>query len=97
MLGFPTKAAYQEIMPREVPVVRGFRNKKKDIGNQGLELPRIVEMFGTVLSSRCASICLDAREECAPEHRLGFLTCYGILSSTCRGLEYWSLEAHIPG
>jgi len=82
-------------MPREV--VRGFRNNKKDIGNQGLELPGIVEMFGTGLLSQCAPICFNAREECAPEHRLGFLTCYGMLSSTCRGLEYSSLEAHIPG
>ena len=57
----------------EIPeaVVRGFRNQKKVIGGRGLQVPGILKMFQqTVAATKRTFICIDALDECVPEHRM---------------------------
>ena len=57
----------------EIPkaVVQGFRNQKKVIGGRGLQVPRILKMLQqTITVTRRAFICVDALDECVPEHRV---------------------------
>ena len=59
----------------EIPegIVKGFRDREKAIGGQGLALPEIVEFLQDISSSRCTSICIDALDECPAGHRVKFL------------------------
>jgi len=57
----------------EIPeaVVRGFRNQKKVIGGRGPQVPRILKMFQqTITATKRTFICIDALDECVPEHRM---------------------------
>ena len=57
----------------EIPkaVVQGFRNQKKVIGGRGLQVPGILKMLQqTITVTRRAFICVDALDECVPEHRV---------------------------
>jgi len=57
----------------EIPkaVVQGFQNEKKVIGGRGLQVPGILRMFQhTITATRRTFICVDAIDECAPEHRV---------------------------
>ena len=56
----------------EIPevVVRGFRNEKKIIGGRGLQVSRILKMFQTITATKRTFICVDALDECVPEHRM---------------------------
>ena len=56
----------------EIPevVVRGFRNEKKIIGGRGLQVSRILKMFQTIAATKRTFICVDALDECVPEHRM---------------------------
>jgi len=55
----------------EIPkvVVRGFRNEKNIIGGRGLQISRILKMFQTITATKRTFICVDALDECVPEHR----------------------------
>ena len=55
----------------EIPakVVRAFRDQEKIIGGRNPGLGEIVEMLQDISSSQCTFICIDALDECIPEHR----------------------------
>jgi len=63
----------------EIPevVVRGFRNEKKVIGGKGLQVGGILKMFQTITTTRRTFICVDALDECVPEHRVVILESLG--------------------
>ena len=58
-------------------VVRGFRNQKKVIGGRGLQVSGILKMFQTVTTTKRTFICVDALDECVPEHRMVILESLG--------------------
>ena len=59
----------------EVPanIVQTFRDQKKAIGGRNLGLGEIVDMLQDISSSRPTFICIDALDECMPEHRAQLL------------------------
>ena len=56
----------------EIPevVVRGFQNEKKAIGGRGLQVSGILKMFQAITDAKRTFICVDALDECVPEHRM---------------------------
>ena len=54
-------------------IVKVFRGQRKVIGGQRLALSEIVEFLQDISSSRCTYICIDALDECPPEHRMKLL------------------------
>src|SRR5437588_4238801 len=50
-------------------VVKTFQNEKKVIGGRGLRVAGILEMFHTIAATKRTFICIDALDECVPEHR----------------------------
>ena len=50
-------------------VVQGFRTQRKGIGGRGLQVPEILKMFQTIIDTKRTFICVDALDECVPEHR----------------------------
>ena len=58
-------------------VVRSFRNQKKVIGGRGLQVAGILKMFQTITTRKRTFICVDALDECAPEHRMVILESLG--------------------
>src|ERR1700761_7451733 len=59
-------------------VVQGFRNEKKAIGGRGLQVSGILKMFRqTVTPTMRTFICVDALDECVPEHRVVVLESLG--------------------
>jgi len=50
-------------------VVRCFRNQKKVIGGRELQVSGILKMFRIIAGARPTFICVDALDECVPEHR----------------------------
>ena len=64
----------------EIPeaIVQGFRNQKKVIGGRGLQVPGILSMFQqTTIATKRTFICIDALDECVPEHRMVVLESLG--------------------
>jgi len=58
-------------------VVRSFRNQKKVIGGRGLQVAGILKMFKTITTTKRTFICVDALDECVPEHRMVILESLG--------------------
>jgi len=58
-------------------VVRSFRNQKKVIGGRGLQVSGILKMFQTITTTKRTFICVDALDECVPEHRMIILESLG--------------------
>jgi len=63
----------------EIPkvVVRGFQNEKKAIGGRGLQVSGILKMFQAITTTKRTFICVDALDECVPEHRTVVLESLG--------------------
>ena len=63
----------------EIPetIAQNFRKEKMSIGGRGLQVSRILKMFQTTAAARRIFICLDALDECAPEHRMIVLESLG--------------------
>jgi len=59
----------------EIPgeIVEKFRSRRKVIGGRKLQLPDLVNMFTTVSASQRTFVCVDALDECLPEHQLEVL------------------------
>ena len=55
----------------EIPEVisRDFQKEKRVIGGRGLQVSGILKMFQTIAATRRTFICVDALDECVPEHR----------------------------
>ena len=59
----------------EVPgeIVQAYENHKNSIGGRRPRHANIVKMLQTTSSTRRALICIDALDECVPEHRVKLL------------------------
>ena len=64
---------------REIPeaIAHDFRKDKMVIGGRGPQVPGILKMFQTIAATRRTSICVDALDECVPEHRMVVLESLG--------------------
>jgi len=64
---------------REIPemIAQDFRKEKMSIGGRGLQVLQILEMFRTIAATRRTFICVDALDECVPEHRMMVLESLG--------------------
>jgi len=51
-------------------VVQSFRRRRKGIGGRGLQVSGILKMFQSITAAKRMFICVDALDECAPEHRV---------------------------
>ena len=60
-----------EEIPEEI--AETLRDQKKVTSGRKLRLPDIAKMFQTISASQLTLICLDALDECVPEHRLKLL------------------------
>jgi len=58
-------------------VVQSFRNQKKVIGGRGLQVSGILKMLLTITATKRTFICVDALDECVPEHRMVILESLG--------------------
>ena len=57
---------------REIPetIAEDFRKDKRSLGGRGLQVSGILKMFQTIAATRRIFICVDALDECVPEHRM---------------------------
>ena len=51
-------------------VVRDFHKQMKGIGGRGLQVSGILKMFQAITGTKRMFICVDALDECVPEHRM---------------------------
>ena len=60
---------------KEVPgeISKAYEDQKTVIGGRRLELSDILKMLQTISFERLTFICIDALDECAPEHRIKVL------------------------
>ena len=58
-------------------IVQEFQNQKKVIGGRGPEISSILNIFHAVATAVRTFVCIDALDECAPEHRLVVLDFLG--------------------
>ena len=60
---------------REIPaeIVQAYEDQKNSIGGRRPRLPDIVKMLQTTSSTKHTFICIDALDECVPEHRTKLL------------------------
>ena len=59
------------------PIVQDFRKEKMSIGGRGLQVSGIVKMLQAITATRRTFICVDAVDECVPEHRIVVLESLG--------------------
>jgi len=59
----------------EIPggISQAYEDQKKVIGGRGPQLSDIAKLLQTTSSERLTFICIDAMDECAPEHRVKIL------------------------
>jgi len=82
----------------EIPgeIVEKFRNQKRVIGGRKLQLPDLVKMFATVSASQRTFVCVDALDECLPEHQLEVLDALGqILDRSPKARVFMTGRSHI--
>ena len=58
----------QEGIPEAL--AREFRKEKMPIGGRGLQASGILKIFQTITATRRTFICVDALDECVPEHQI---------------------------
>jgi len=58
-------------------IAEEFRKEKSVIGGRGLQVWGILKMFQTIVTTRRTFICVDALDECIPEHRMVVLESLG--------------------
>jgi len=81
-----------------VEIVRKFRSQRKVIGGRRLRLPDIVKMFVTVQTSQRTFVCVDALDECVPEHQLEVLDTLGQILQTSPTIRvFMTGRSHIRG
>ena len=64
-----------EEIPEEIS--RAYRKQKKALGGRGPRLSDIVKMLQATSSKERTFICIDALDECVPEHRVKLLDSLG--------------------
>ena len=60
-----------EEIPKEIS--QAYEDQKKVIGGRGPQLSDITKMLQTTSSGRLTFLCIDAMDECVPEHRVKIL------------------------
>ena len=58
-------------------ISKEFQNEKSVIGGRGLQVSGILKMFQAIAAARRTFICVDALDECVPEHRIVVLESLG--------------------
>ena len=84
----------------EIPeaVVQGFRKQRKGIGGRALQVSGILKMFQTITATRRTFICVDALDECIPEHRTVVLESLGqILQGSPETRVFITGRSHVRG
>ena len=85
-----------EAIPEEIR--KGFRGQKKLLGGRKVQLQDIVKMFPAVSSLQRTFICVDALDECIPEHQLEVLGALGqILQRSPNTRMFMTGRSHIRG
>jgi len=64
-------------------IVQDFRKEKMSIGGRGLQVSAILKMFQAITARRRMFICIDALDECLPEHRMAVLESLGQILQGC--------------
>ena len=72
---------------KEIPeeISQAFQKQKKALGGRGPRLSDIVKMLQTITSKERTFICIDALDECVPEHRAKILDSLGQILETSPG------------
>ena len=79
-------------------VVQGFRGQRNCIGGRGLQVSGILKMFQTITATRRTFICVDALDECVPEHRTVVLESLGhILQGSPDTRVFITGRSHVRG
>ena len=85
-----------EAIPKAV--VQSFRKEKKVIGGRGLQISGILSMFQSIAATRRTFICVDALDECVPEHLTVVLESLGqILQGSPNTRIFMTGRPHIRG
>ena len=82
----------------EIPevIAEDFRNEKMSIGGRGLQVSGILKMFRAITVTRRTFICVDALDECVPEHRMVVLESIGqILQSSPNTRLFMTGRPHV--
>ena len=66
-------------------VAQCFHEERRVIGGRGLQVAGILKMFQTVTATKRIFICVDALDECVPEHRVVVLESLGQILQGSRG------------
>ena len=83
-----------EAIPGEI--IRKFRSQKKAIGGRRVQLPDIIRMFATLSTLQRTFVCVDALDECIPEHQLEVIEALGqILQSSPKTRVFVTGRSHI--
>jgi len=54
-------------------IVQDFQKQKTGTGGRGLQVSGVMKMFQAITTTRRTFICVDALDECIPEHRMVIL------------------------
>ena len=84
----------------EIPkvVVQNFRKEKRVIGGRGLQVSGILKMFQSIAATRRTFICIDALDECVPEHLTVVLESLGqILQGSPNTRIFMTGRPHVRG
>jgi len=96
MLGSLLKQLVSRFEPIPDAIVQEFQDQKKVIGGRGLQISEILEMFQTIAAGVRTFICIDALDECAPEHRVLVLDSLGqILQGSPNTRIFLTGRAHV--
>ena len=77
MLGSLLKQLVSRFNPIPDAITQEFQNQKKVIGGRGPRISGILNMFQAVAARVRTFICIDALDECTPEHRVVVLDSLG--------------------
>jgi len=85
-----------EAIPEDIR--KEFRSQKKLLGGRRLQVQDIVKMFPALSSLRRTLICIDALDECIPEHQVEVLGALGqILQRSPNTRMFMTGRSHIRG
>ena len=77
-------------------IVEDFQKEKSVIGGRGLQVSGILKLFQTITATRRTFICVDALDECVPEHRMVVLESLGqILRGSPNTLLFMTGRPHV--
>jgi len=98
MLGSLLKQLLSGLDAIPVEIAQKFLSQRKVIGGRRLRLPDIVKMFATVQTPQRTFVCVDALDECVPEHQLEVLDALGRILQASPGTRvFMTGRSHIRG